>query len=889
MRTSTWRRGDLSLYLTESAPISRNDPESSMHPPMRRRSMVQTPGIATRSVRPGVATARSSARHSLPVPPSLSKASFETDDSIPSLPPLPTPYRVAGNVPRVATPNDGEYSTTGAFKLGSLRITNGSPDLTPAGPSEAEETKPAVSCTDYFSAIIPRTMSVTSEAKKDSSQASTLSTGTRHSEVTPRTARPEPPSSDNAEEPILSINVPTAGCESYYASGIQLSPIEMDEEPLFRFSLDIQSKQTAVEDKLFDTEDDSQPELSAVEKLDVRLDASAKGLPPQPIDDPAQGVQRTDSGFVSNSVSVSSGSHSSLTKADSGYSSSVSLRSFRSGKKALAAEQNTGRGSMESARKSPEITDTDRRHGLELQLPSPITPPIDDTPAKLMSPGRARRKAGPQQIPNIEISKTEDLYAKSSASVSPIPASARSDVSEPSSSLSIGSNVQKHGRLHRLLSLKSSGFSRAPLTVHATHAVDKQVPSVPKDVEQRLREHTGRFPMTTKRLALRSQMSKETLKTILSVGSLEYAMEDELPSTPSIIETDSEDEQADATSGDAVEHSLRQTIISMQSNFKQAAASMMPTKKPVVPKTISTHKEPQVLESRHLVGYNNTLPVEAELRSTNSGNSSSSSNAYDVAAKALTENQVQPGRRAGRSMTLTAEQSNRLQLRTYSLNGMPSSPSNSYLSSSNPVAMAVPPRKTRSPPPISMATRSYRVPPPRTPVNPWGPAVLRKRSREAIRSPTNSPSEMPPLPAFIPSSVDSGRRATVVPASNYRAADWDPNAQQVPLSMQASQDDSRHSSLSSVQSDLSQGHSAPKGPKTRSLSHSDHWGSGNNSRLVEGHQWNKQGYYPPYVSRGQHYRNLSAEHRSDNAMDSPPYRVLHSYNSPAYRNAPIWG
>ncbi|KAK7740811.1 hypothetical protein SLS53_005280 [Cytospora paraplurivora] len=438
-----------------------------------------------------------------------------------------------------------------------------------------------------------------------------------------------------------------------------------------------------VEDRLFDMEDDNQPELSAVEKLDVRLDASAKSLPPQPIDDPAQGVQRTDSGFVSNSVSVSSGSHSSLTKADSGYSSSASLRSFRSGKKALAAEQNTGRGSMESVRKSPEITETDRRHGLELQLPSPTvagdvpaapwTPetdkaprpsPNDDSPAKLMSPGRARKKAGPQQLPNIDISKTGDRYAESSTSVSPIPASAKSDVSEPpsSSSLSIGSNAQKHGRLHRLLSLKSSGFSRAPLTVHATHAVDKQVPSVPKDVEQRLREHTGRFPMTTKRLALRSQMSKETLKTILSVGSLEYAMDDELPSTPSIIETDSGDEQANAASGDAVEHSLRQTINSMQSNFKQAAASMMPTKKPVVPKTVSIQKESQVRDPRHIAGNNNTtLPGDAELKSCNSVFSSSGSNAYDVAAKALTENQVQPGRQAGRSMTLTAEQTEDIQ------------------------------------------------------------------------------------------------------------------------------------------------------------------------------------------------------------------------------------
>ncbi|ROW10164.1 hypothetical protein VMCG_01856 [Cytospora schulzeri] len=952
MQTPAWRRRSLPVQPRETQPpenasISRTNSELSMHPPMRRRSMIQTPGVATRSVRPGRTNARSSVRHGHTVTPTLAtQASFETDDSIPSLPPLPTPYRLEIDAPRVATPKDGEYSTTGAFKLGTLRITNGSPDLTPAGSTEAE---PTVSRPDYFTAIPPRAKS---ETIVDNVQTSTTSAELQKSDVAYRAnAKPESGLSSKADVPSLSITVPPAGPVSQYTTGLQLSPIEIDDTPLFRPSLEIQTKHTAVEDLLFDMEDDSQPEIPAVEKLDVRLDPSAKGLPPQPLVEPTQpeGVKRTDSGFVSNSVSVSSTSNSSLTKADSGYSSSVSLRSFRSGKKTPATEKDTGRGSTESARNSPEIEDKEPRHALELQFPSPFsaddiiapwapetenapTPPLkdqqavcalprnadgDDARAKPMSPGKTRIKAERQQLPNIDVGQTGDRHGRSYEPASPIPTSAKSDATDPMSPLSIGSNSQKHGRLHRLLSMRGSGFSRTPLTAHVTHAVDKQVPSVPKDIEEKLREHTGRFPMTTKRLALRSQMSKETLKTILSVGSLELAMEDELPSTPVFLDTDSESENAPCTSGDA---SLRQTINSMQSNFKQAAVSMMPNRKSITRKPVPIRKEPQESVANQ-VAENDGL----ELTSYNSVNSSLGSNAYDVAAKAMTEDyQSQRGRHASRSMTLT-EKSHQLQLRTYSLN-MPSSPSNGYLSppSPSPSPRAVsPPKKERSQPPVSMETRSFRTPPPRSPLSPRSPAVLRKKSREAMRSPTSNTSDVPPVPTLIRrGSLDSIGRVAAVSASNYRAADWDPQAHQNSLGSQLSSlNNSRHNSPSSVPSDrvhrparahqssqhsnepvkqqftidglvrnqqqaVDVPHAAHQGPRPRSLSQSDHW---HHPKLVEDHQWNHHTRYPPYVPRGQHRRNQSAGNQPHHAPGHPPYRILHSYNSPAYRNAPIWG
>ncbi|SPN99739.1 uncharacterized protein DNG_02590 [Cephalotrichum gorgonifer] len=46
------------------------------------------------------------------------------------------------------------------------------------------------------------------------------------------------------------------------------------------------------------------------------------------------------------------------------------------------------------------------------------------------------------------------------------------------------------------------------------------------------------------------------------------------------------------------------------------------------------------------------------------------------------------------------------------------------------------------------------------------------------------------------------------------------------------------------------------------------------------------GWNPPYVPRSGHYRNRSVASQS---KSNAPYRVLHSYYSPAYRHAPIWG
>jgi hypothetical protein len=89
---------------------------------------------------------------------------------------------------------------------------------------------------------------------------------------------------------------------------------------------------------------------------------------------------------------------------------------------------------------------------------------------------------------------------------------------------------------------------------------------------------------------------------------------------------------------------------------------------------------------------------------------------------------------------------------------------------------------------------------------------------------------------------------------------------------------------------MSNGYSAPAkpayGPHGRApLSAASTW-SRSQVDAAAGQRY-QGGQYHPHVPRG-HQRNRSMGNRNGHAPNAP-YRVLHSYNSPAYRNAPIWG
>lgn len=931
MRRPAWRRRDSLPVQQTTAPMSRSNSEVTLHPPMRRRSIVQTPGVATRTVRPAPVTTRTSYRHSLPATPNISRqASFEGGDcrvvSLPPLPPIPTSFRVTEDIPRVVTPTEGDYTATGGFKFGTLRITNGGPDLTPDVPDpqrgKVDDFKILATSMDYFTKLPPREETNITDLKLRRTQPYEKSAATEKlEEKSSFSANPEPVARTEANAPTLSVDVPSCKIEISSPLGLLSNPIESQRKAPASPVLKTQSKHTAAEDQLFEAEDDSETELHTAEVLDVRVDPSARRLPSQCQDATSQtGVQvieRSDSGFVSNAVSDSSKSHSSLAKADSGYSSSVSLRSFRSGRKPVATEEDIGRSPAERVREGTKTQVVESRQIIERTTlvvkgdrpadeRAPTPPPKDAIfvkPAKSNAaedgqaePKSKGKKRAQHQLPAINTTRAEGRHTMKSESVPQTPGSAKSDASESASSLSIASTSQKHGRLHRFLSLRGSAHSRAPLTVHVTHAVDEQVPAIPKDVEEKLHEHTGRFPMSAKRLALKAQLSQETLKTILSVGSLEFSKEDELPPTPTFFDDSDEDldEEDETSSGDAKENSIRQTITSMQSNFKQAAASMMPNKKPSAPKVVSSPRETPNPRSVHETAVN-TMPGGPTNLSQISASTSLCSHPY-IAAQASTDSQTYPRERPGRSMTMTQKQESRQPLRTYSLNTMPSSyssPSPGLLSPSSPTSRASSPsRKLRSPPPVSLTTRSLRrppPPPPRSALRPQFPEALVDRGYESGRSPRDSPSPAPRAPALnAQRSLDSVRRAGSVPGTlQYRTADWDPHTRQNSLGTQDPPLNlGRHNSFS-AHNDLSRAQTYVNNAALRRQSSIDGFSRNRMQGAVHGpeygtsHGWSK----PPSV----HRRNFSTGSGPQHAMGNPPYRILHSYNSPAYRNAPIWG
>ncbi len=109
--------------------ISRANSDMSLYTPVRRRSVIQTPGIATRSNSARPSSRARNYRHSVPPTPSLSRQhSFESHRSgVSSMPPLPLSLGIGflDSAPRAVTPREDEYQSIGAFKLGTLRITNG--------------------------------------------------------------------------------------------------------------------------------------------------------------------------------------------------------------------------------------------------------------------------------------------------------------------------------------------------------------------------------------------------------------------------------------------------------------------------------------------------------------------------------------------------------------------------------------------------------------------------------------------------------------------------------------------------------------------------------------------------------------------------------------------
>ncbi|KAM7187921.1 hypothetical protein V8F33_010953 [Rhypophila sp. PSN 637] len=952
---STWKSSNPAQ--PASTPISRANSDVSLYMPVRRRSIIQKPGIATRSnsVREGFSQSRPTFRYSHPPTPSLSRQqSIESYRSgVLSMPPQRLDI---DSMPRVSTPCEEKYQSIGGFKLGSLRITNGA--ASPASP-EVEKTDPIggrqgdndgkdhLRVPSQQGIMASNALQIMMQNSEDPFRLDSPSTG--------------------GNSTVLALDEPQ------FLGQIDFSPFSLDEDiKLPSPQLQTTSKATAQEDELF--EEETQVEYSSVEVLDVRLDPNAKSdHGPASGNDKMTSVERKDSGFVSISSPLTTASHKPLTKADSGYSSNVSLRSFQS-KSQVVERESTASPEGPASRtsqpglalvadlKSPLKIVPQREWVLDPQReapPPPVPPkdypksptqakPIDDTVKSQSTPTRSNTgflsaqsafrssKKSPVPLRNLANSPPGP---NSPESLPLTPASAKSAKSDKSAStLSIGSGSHKPNRFQKLLS-SARRPSSGPLTVHTTHVVEKTgIPSIPQDVEHKLHEHTGMFPITTKRLALKPRTSMDTLKTIFSVGSMEASLD----AVNRLSGVGVEMEEASVSK----EAQWRHTLQSVPSQIAHVAAHVIP-RKPIARKSLDPRDQGPGREASHVsretthIAYSYTSATE--IHSSSERGLSSPGN---------------PDRMM--SMRFSMERSLDVEVVT-SGTSMPNL-SVSLPSPAPPSPLLARPleNKPKTGPPVSMTTRrpgSLRVPPPLRSQS--SASSLSRRasgeslfsrssghstSRENLRSTCPSyqqpgsvarSSDMPPpVPTMDPRRLNAFRQSQPPSASWARAPNWDiqtdhdASRQGALASLEGS---SRHNSLSSnpgqagfaiqrsasaqgwkVQTDnnpplrhrssydeytrhnslqyrqppsMSNAYTAP--PSKPMQQSSEHFDFVNNRWVPDGGGGGVR-HPPPHVpprTPKHHQRKRSMSAYGHQA----PYRILHSYNSPAYRNVPIWG
>ena len=979
-----------------SAPISRANSDLSLYMPVRRRSVIQKPGVATRSNsgREAHSSARPNFRFSHPPTPSLSRQqSIESYRSgVLSMPPrIREP-----EVERVVTPSGNEYQSIGAFKLGSLRIVNGA--ASPASP-EAEKSRnkgdknrgSPVENADYFTGTQPGRLGVTHDARHPSAPSPRLQA------PQPRAIPLSPINTSflNLDTPSIrsgptSGNLPpTLPAVPDYLAGITFSPFSLDKENNLPTSPQLQttSKATALEDDLF--EDEAQTEYSA-DVLQARRDASAR-LQGQSDGEVVRTVSRTDSGFASarsasarsaSARSPSEYSHKPLTKADSGYSSNVSLRSFQTKAQerelTLSIEKQpiqTSRGAVSASEEERSLSLISQPAPPQREAPPPPVPPKDFPP---VSPTQSRastntKKSASSVDATKPSAKTKSVPApiislpprtngpKSPESIPRTPGSAKSARSARSdrstSALSIGNGPNKPSKLQRLLS-SARRPAAGPLTVHTTHVEDKAgIPAIGRDVEHKFQEHAGLFPTTTRRLTLKPRPSLDTLKTIFSVGSLEASHEaaNAVPSVPKVPESTAEEE------GDPKESTWRHTLQAVPSTIVQAAAHVIP-RKPIARKPVPDRQDSlkgKTPEPPPKSGSPDSVPMsEAELSTYSSVSNSLGNNAYDVALIAMASGGDVPlsPQIVSRTLSLPESAMHHLDMRSPALTNSPLDLPSPALPSPLLARNLIAESKAKSSPPVSMANRRpmpLRVPPPlrsqsstaslnrknsRESIQsyPSGQPLARKASRDSIHSyPSYQPGAdsasersdpSPPIPPMDPRRILSFRQSQ---SSSYRVQSWDVQTEH-DYSGQSSRANSMHghsrnNSVSSAPG-FHDGYGIQRpgsaqswqvrtsGPPLRHRSSYDGFNL-QQRRVQYGHAptmsngytapiktaydpWNSNSQfdpgaglglqdsrYPPYVPRG-HHRNRSLNRA---AGPNAPYRVLHSYNSPAYRNAPIWG
>jgi hypothetical protein len=652
-----------SIQLPNPALSTRTNSDTTLYGPMRRRSL-QQPGLITRKE-----FGANDPRKSLP---SQSKnidqlqdyyydPSRSTSSPLANLAALGRPVLATSPGPRVQTPNDMDYGFIGAYKLGSLRITNGTISPTPSDgrpqtatgeedcltmgarqkesnhrPGLSQRSNTLVPADTVKPAWIVREESPLRQSQKTEPRA--LSIKTNQAQLDPSLAL-----FDFTVSKLPSGHTPSKHSHSL---SLELAKQYRDELPLSPFSFDVPepspltpgfqatSKHTAVEDDLFEAEPDSprsntSPSASAQHSFDSGYGTSGR---PIVVKGPREYIPKP------------------LVKADSGYASIISLRSFKKdvapAVPAKEAQMTPTRETMPriasstySAATSPAITATTMPQGaLELPAGSAIEklsgPPV---PAKIRIP---KDHFPEQQSPVVPPKVLERVISKESKAhkrQQSLPNTSKTNqVPDRPLIAEAKANTTQVAFLTQNRPKSVQPSVTAPVyTVQAFRSASDalNIPSVPLETGRKLEQRVSGFPVAafpntfSASVGLRKSSSKETLGTIFSVGSaevrdeVEYArLQGKLPPIPTTI----------LENPTAV--SERKPAPSRRSTF-QATASSLPFWKSFDTRKNSTQpksRQPEIILPTKSVEQQRE-EYEAHVTSFNTVASSLGSSPYDIA------------------------------------------------------------------------------------------------------------------------------------------------------------------------------------------------------------------------------------------------------------------
>ncbi|KAF5621846.1 SNF5-component of SWI SNF transcription activator complex [Fusarium sp. NRRL 52700] len=869
--------------------ISRTNSDVSLYMPMRRRSVVQTPGIATRAhhSNPPVST-KSSFRKSLPATPSQSRHN-SMESGLGRRMSMPTTIPSQAQSPdRAVTPVEADYKQLGGMKFGSLRITNGAPGTSPMSEDDvkqqgASESALAIPRAEYFH--------------------------------------------EQAKSPLRLMNQGSAMTEANELMAGEKSLTSRVTSCVTECSSDAEKSRTGDGGM---SRNGNAVSFPVAEVLDLRDDPNAKPNPKKMQlgleNKMLKGISRSDSGFIPSPSSEKT--NRSASRVDSGYSSNVSLRSLpslRSGvtdKNTIASEKldmdvsGMCSPSDSNSTRTSSLVPSQTRNRLPIHLEVPLSSTDDDTsstcPTSPSSP--ASRPFSPfsrdsrMRLSSLKSNKSFEPRV-SNAATAPIVLSNgdfQEQLPSPTADVSRGGS-----KIYRFLngSRRKGSLKKGEVTT-----IEQDVTTDP------LGQKTSSIPKPN-RPSLRKEPSKDTLHTIMSVGS-----QDAIGSTR---------REEDVARG------VKKTIgkkMSRRQSWRQSIAQLFGSRSAEAGPALSSIPEPEPTPRRP------STAMELTSRSFNAAPSPRARPAPRKAASSSSGLALETRKMVNKSNVQESRDKPELaHLRTNV--SAPNLSAKHRSSSLSPSSLEMDQMlRTKTSPPVSMQNRGSKPPraksqaqnramTPSFPINsrpsasrrlslPQDYGRMTPHSRQISHGRTESRSSsrgmaMSPTAGLSSQQVNAVQHSRVLSYSSNGTQRSGPAAQQAKHHRRVSAPAQPHqianmprsrSSNTLLQIQQQQMHQQQmlqqhqqRRPRTSVQSWAPMDMHNLNQQLQQNYMMQNQALVYGAPNMVQQYPNIYVTSPVPNHpvpgrqgsqggmyVQDPPFRVLHSYNSPAYRNVPIW-